>query len=109
MPLDLILNSISPLDFNGELVCHLTSDGTSGGSALCASYKAVGVIGFDSSGNALQAPHGFGKGWTNSNKTLTVKATRGTSTGVLIGGTVNSAQFVGSGYTLEVTIVCVKN
>lgn len=95
-------------DSNGNVVFNLTSDNTSSGSALFSSISAAIPTSYDGSGVATQAPNAFNVSWTNSGKTLTVRVNRGTSTSVLIGGTIHSDQFAGAGYFVELIVIGTK-
>lgn len=96
-------------DANGEVVLHLTHDGTSGGNALfnTSDVPYIGVTAFANTSDPLVVPHAAGKVWSNGNKTVTIKVTKGTSTSVLIGGTVNSAQ-VAASVTVDLVAIGLK-
>lgn len=93
-------------DANGRVTFNLTTNGLVGGTALFSNVLSVCPVGFDGSRNALQAPFVFVETLTTTQ--IVLRAVRGTSTGVLIGGTVNSAQYCGAGYTIRVEITGVK-
>ena len=94
-------------DANGRITFNLTTTGISGGTALFTSILTANAIGLDASGSPIQAPQFFIE--SISATQVVFRAVRGTSTGVLIGGTVVSAQYVGAGYTAWVQIIGVKN
>lgn len=95
-------------DSSGNVVFHLTNDNLSTGTALFSAYGAAIPTAFDGSGVAIQSPNAFNVGWSNSSKTLTIRVNRGTTTSVLLGGTVVSDQFAGAGYTVELIVIGTK-
>lgn len=103
-----IYTNSATTDANGQVVFQLTTNGTSTGVAIMDSFNSVSSIAYDGSNNPVQAPHSFAFGWSNSNRTLTLKVTRGVSQSILLGGTINTAQFVGAGVTVQVTVVGTK-
>lgn len=93
-------------DANGKYTVYLTENGLVGGTALFSSVLNIDAIGFDGSGDPLQAPLCFVE--SINGVTLTIRAVRGVSQGILIGGTINTLQYVGSGYTIHVKVIGVK-
>lgn len=93
-------------DSNGRLTLYTTNNGLVGGTALFSSILSVQAIGFDGSGNPLQAPLCFVEAQTGS--TFTIRAVRGVSQGILIGGVINTLQYCGAGYTIKVLVVGLK-
>ncbi len=93
-------------DANGRITVYLTQNGLVGGTALFTSILNIKCTGVDGSGTAIQAPLFIVE--SISGVTLVLRAVRGTSTGVLLGGTIISMQFVGSGYTGYLEVVGVK-
>jgi len=98
--------NINTTDANGRVTLQLTTTGIAGGTALFTSLLAINAIGSDGSGTAIQAPMLIVESATATQVVL--RAVRGTQTGVLIGGTVTSAQFAGSGLTVYTQIIGVK-
>jgi len=91
-------SNIGTTDANGRVTFHFTQNALSGGTALFTSVISAQAIGLDASGSAIQAPLFVIE--SISATQVVFRGVRGTSTGILIGGTVISAQFVGSGYTV---------
>lgn len=102
-----VFSGTGTTDANGRLTFQLTTTGAAGGTALFTSVLTANAIGLDASGSAIQAPQFFIE--SISATQVVFRAIRGTSTGVLIGGTVVSAQYAGAGYTAWVQIIGVKN
>lgn len=93
-------------DSNGRVTFNLTVDGTTSGIPLFTTILFPEAIGVDNSGTAIQAPLFFIESLTSTQ--IIFRGVRGTSTGVLIGGTVVSAQFIGSGYTCYIQVKGIK-
>lgn len=93
-------------DSNGRVTFNLTTNGLSGGTPLFSSVLSVNVIGLDGSGTAIQAPLFFIESVTSTQ--IIIRGIRGTSTSVLLGGTIVSVQYIGSGYSVRITIEGVK-
>ena len=93
-------------DANGRVTFNLTTTGLAGGTALFTSVLSPQAIGVDGSGVAIQAINIFIESLTATQ--IVFRASRGTSVGVLIGGTILSAQFAGAGYTIFADIVGVR-
>lgn len=91
---------------NGRITFNLTQNGNVGGTALFTSLLSISASGADGSGNPIQAPIFFVE--TQTATQVIIRAVRGTSTGVLIGGTVVSMQYAGAGYTARIEITGVK-
>lgn len=89
-------------DANGRVTLRLTTTGNVGGTALFTSILSAQATVVDSSGTAIQGP--FPIIQSISATQVIFRCIRGTSTGVLIGGTVVSVQFAGSGYSVYVDI-----
>lgn len=85
---------------SGNVVAHLTSDGTSGGTSLCPN----GVIGdsINLQPEEGSAPHAFAQPvWSNSNKTVTIAVTKlGMVLGVL---TLNQSA---NGSVVRLSVAC---
>lgn len=90
-------------DANGRVTFQLTQTGIAGGTALFTALLSAQAMGVDGSGTAIQGVFFITE--SLSATAITFRAIRGTSTGVLIGGTVVSAQFAGAGYTTYTDIV----
>lgn len=88
-------------DANGRATFNLTQNALSGGTALFTSLLSYSAIGIDGSGTPIQAPLFFVE--SVSATQIVFRGVRGTSTGVLIGGTIVSAQYVGAGYSCVAT------
>ena len=93
-------------DGNGRVTFQLTQSGVGGGTALFSSILSAQAIAIDGSGNAIQAVNMFIE--SISATQVVFRGTRGTSVGVLVGGTIISAQFAGAGYTVYVEVTGVK-
>lgn len=93
-------------DANGRITLALTQTGIAGGTALFTSLLSIQATGQTASTDPLQAPLFFVESATATQ--VVIRGVRGTSTSVLIGGTINSAQYVGSGITARVEITGVK-
>lgn len=93
-------------DGNGRVTFHLTTNGLSGGTPLFSDVLSVNVIGMDGSGTVTQAPLFFIESITSTQ--VIIRGIRGTSTSVLLGGTIVSMQYVGSGYSVRITIEGVR-
>jgi len=93
-------------DSNGRVVFHLTEDARLNGPALFSSILEINFSGLDASGVAIQGPHFVIESVTATQ--LVLRGIQGTSVGVLIGGTILSAQFVRAGYTVYASITGVK-
>lgn len=89
---------VGTTDANGRVTVQLTQNGLVGGTALFTSVLTANSIGLDGSGNAIQAINMFIE--SISTTQIVFRAVRGTSVGVLIGGTIISMQFAGAGYTV---------
>lgn len=93
-------------DSNGRVTFNLTQNGMSGGTALFSAVLSASAIGIDGSGNPIQAPIFFIE--SISATQVVFRAVKGTSTGVLLGGTVVSLAYVGSGYSMRCTVEGIK-
>lgn len=93
-------------DANGRVTFNLTQNGSVGGTALFTTILSANATGLDGSGTAIQGPSMIVE--SISATQVVFRGIRGTSTGVLIGGTVISAQYVGAGYTVYVEITGIK-
>lgn len=89
-------------DANSRITLTTTETGGSSGTALFSTILSTQSICYDSSGSVTQAPWGFVESQSVSQTVM--RFIRGTSTGVLVGGTVVSTQFAGSGYTCKTEI-----
>lgn len=94
-------------DAQGRVTVILTETGSGGGPALFASLLSVQACG-DSPSNSdpLQAPFFFIE--TISATQVVFRGARGVSRGILIGGTVNTIQYVGSNIPCYIEITGVK-
>ena len=101
-----MLTDVSTTDANGRVTIQLTQNGISGGTALFSTILSASAIVVDGSGTAIQKPFAVIESITAT--AVTFRCIRGTSTGVLLGGTVISAQFAGAGYTVYSTITGLK-
>lgn len=101
-----VYTSSGTTDANGRVTFNMTTTGLSGGPALFSTVLNVEAIGVNNSGTAIQVPVASIQSVTATQCIL--RFIRGTSTGILIGGTVISAQYVGAGYTVYVKIIGVK-
>lgn len=93
-------------DSSGRVTFNLTQNGAVGGIALFNSILNAQGMGVDGSGVAIQAINVFVE--SISATQVVFRAIRGTSVGVLIGGTIISTQFAGAGYTIYGEITGVK-
>lgn len=93
-------------DANGRATFNLTTTGLSGGAALFTSVANITAISFDGSGNPLQAPLCFVE--SASATQIIIRCVRGVSQGILIGGTINTLQYVGAGYTVQLSAMGLK-
>lgn len=93
-------------DANGRVTFNLTQNGLGGGTALFSSILSISAIAVDNSNNAIQVP--LPSVQSLSATQAIIRCVDGTSTGVLIGGTVTSMQYTGAGYTVYVEITGVK-
>jgi hypothetical protein len=100
-------SNVLTTDANGRVTVNLTTTGVSGGTALFTSLLSAQAIALDGSGTAIQGPNMIIE--SSSATQIVFRGIRGTSIGVLIGGTIISAQFAGSGYSVYIDIVGVKN
>lgn len=99
-------SNIGTSDSNGRVTFQLTTTGIAGGTALFTQVLSASPVVLDGSGTAIQGC--FAVIETISATAITYRLIRGTSTGVLLGGTVVSAQFAGAGYSLYVEITGVR-
>lgn len=90
------------LDSNSEALIHLTADGTSGGAALfnTTTVPSVTGLGFGAV-SAVNAPNVYATAWSNGNKSVTVKGTKGVTL-IALGAT---AQLSGSGVVVDVVVI----
>jgi hypothetical protein len=94
--------NVGTTDANGRVTVNLTQNGLVGGTALFSTVFSAQAIGVDGSGVAIQAINMFVE--SISATQVVFRATRGTSVGVLVGGTIISIQFAGAGYTVYVIV-----
>lgn len=66
-------------DSSSVVIFHLTSDGTSSGTALFSGVPKVVANGKDSTGTPITSPQVAELAWSNSNKTVTFKASKATT------------------------------
>lgn len=92
--------AVGTTDANGRVTFNMTQNGLVGGVALFSSVLSVNAIAVDNSGNAIQVPLASIQALTATQCIL--RFVDGTSTGVLIGGTVVSMQYTGAGYSVYV-------
>lgn len=93
-------------DINGRITFDLTEDASSNGIALFSSILNVSAIAVDASGIAIQGPYMIIESVTATK--LIIRGIKGTSSDVLIGGTIVSSQFAGSNYSVFVSVIGVK-
>lgn len=98
--------NIGTTDANGRVTVNLTTTGLAGGPALFSSILFADAIAVDNSGNALQVPLPSLQSVTATQ--VIFRFVDGTSTGVLIGGTITSLQYTGAGYTVYISIRGIK-
>lgn len=94
-------------DANGRVTVNLTQNGNVGGVALFTTLLSVLATG-DSPSNSdpLQAPSFFIESTTTTQ--VVFRGVRGVSQGILLGGTVNTMRYVGSGIPVYIEITGVK-
>lgn len=85
-------------DANGRVTFNFTQNGLAGGTPLFTTILYANAIAVDNSGNPIQVPLSSIQSITNTQ--VIFRFVDGTSTGVLIGGTVVSMQYTGAGYTV---------
>jgi hypothetical protein len=93
-------------DANGRITVNLTTTGLVGGPALFTTVLYANCMGVDNSNNPLQVP--LGSLQSVSATQVVFRFVDGTSTGIIIGGTVNSMQYTGAGYTAYIQVVGIK-
>jgi hypothetical protein len=98
--------NVGTTDANGRVTVNLTQSGLAGGTALFSTILSAQAIGLDGSTVAIQAINMFIESMSTTQ--IVFRATRGTSVGVLIGGTILSVQYAGAGYTVLCEIVGVR-
>ena len=98
--------NVGTTDANGRVTLQLTQTGLAGGAALFTTILSAQAIGLDGSAVAIQAINMFIESVTATQ--IVFRATRGTSVGVLVGGTILSTQFAGAGYTVYAEVTGVK-
>lgn len=89
-------------DSNGRVTFNMTENGLVGGTALFSSILSVNAIAVDNSGTAINVP--LASVQSISATQCILRFVDGTSTGVLIGGTVISMEYTGAGHTVYVDI-----
>lgn len=90
-------------DANGRVTFHFTENGLAGGVPLFTTILNASAIAVDNSGSATQVPL---PSIQSLNSTQVIfRFVDGTVTGVLIGGTITSMQYVGAGYTVYATAI----
>lgn len=95
-----------------EVVLNLTNDATTSGTNLWSTSTVPSIIILPKKGATITDPNQIfnacEEAWSNGNKTVSVIVAKGTSTGILVGGTVNSAALVGSGVTVDILVIGLK-
>lgn len=91
-------SSTGTTDANGRVTFNLTQTGLVGGTALFTSILNAGAIALYAGGSAIESPLAFIE--SISATQIVFRFVDGTSTGVLIGGTVVSMQYTGAGVTV---------
>lgn len=99
-------------DSSSRVTLNLTNTGLSGGTALFNTTTPPMIILTAKKGATITDPnqvfHTCEEIWSNGNKTVSFIVAKGTSTGILVGGTVNSEALVGAGILVDAMVVGVK-
>lgn len=98
--------TVGTTNSSGRVTVNLTTTGLVGGPALFSQIFNPSAIGVDNSNVAIQSINMFIE--SISATQVVFRATRGTSVGVLLGGTVVSTQFAGAGHIVYIEITGVK-
>lgn len=85
----------------GVAVMHITTDGTSGGSAICPNGPILASV--NPIVNDSTAAYQMSWAWSNSNKTLTITTNKLTTANILTG---ILGQTSGNGSTVNVAVAC---